>query len=398
MDSVVDYIIRPLYPEEIHLLRDFLYEAIFIPEGVEPLPRDVVDLPELKLYIQDFGKKQDDCCLVVEYDGKVVGAVWTRIMNDYGHVDDETPSLSISLYKEYRNKGMGRQLMKEMMKLLESKGYHHVSLSVQKDNYAVRMYLKLGFTIMKETEEEFIMVRDITKEASNYQRFLSGEYCNRLDSEVLNMIIQTRELLSMLDNITLSEEERTALFVRMLGKVGQHSSIGRNFTCQCGKHIFIGEKTIINDNCTLMDENYIYIGSKVLIAPHVQFYTATHPVCFEERFVEDWNENSGELFFRTKALPITLLHFIIFLSQRFDYFHCISPGCYDTWRHFVFQHIKTGRQFICQLRNKPAHLCSQFYHHRAAAVRFLFVDSMGKTKIKQACPEVLLRRQLYQNR
>lgn len=54
------------------------------------------------------------------------------------------------------------------------------------------MYLKLGFTIMKETEEEFIMVRDITKEASNYQRFLSGEYCNRLDSEVLNMIIQTR--------------------------------------------------------------------------------------------------------------------------------------------------------------------------------------------------------------
>ena len=90
MDSVVDYIIRPLYPEEIHLLRDFLYEAIFIPEGVEPLPRDVVDLPELKLYIQDFGKKQDDCCLVVEYDGKVVGAVWTRIMNDYGHVDDET--------------------------------------------------------------------------------------------------------------------------------------------------------------------------------------------------------------------------------------------------------------------------------------------------------------------
>lgn len=306
MDSVVDYIIRPLYPEEIHLLRDFLYEAIFIPEGVEPLPRDVVDLPELKLYIQDFGKEQDDCCLVVEYDGKVVGAVWTRIMNDYGHVDDETPSLSISLYKEYRNKGMGRQLMKEMMKLLESKGYHHVSLSVQKANYAVRMYLKLGFRIMKETEEEFIMVRDITKEASNYQRFLSGEYCNRLDSEVLNMIIQTKELLSMLDNITLSEEERTALFVRMLGKVGKHSSIGRNFTCQCGKHIFIGEKTIINDNCTLMDENYIYIGSKVLIAPHVQFYTATHPVGFEERFVEDWNENSGELFFRTKALPITV--------------------------------------------------------------------------------------------
>ena len=58
MDSVVDYIIRPLYPEEIHLLRDFLYEAIFIPEGVEPLPRDVVDLPELKLYIQTLARNK----------------------------------------------------------------------------------------------------------------------------------------------------------------------------------------------------------------------------------------------------------------------------------------------------------------------------------------------------
>lgn len=98
MESVADYMIRPLYPEEIHLLRDFLYEAIFIPEGVEPPSRDVVDLPELRLYVEDFGKKKDDCCLVVEQDGKVVGAVWTRIMKDYGHVDENTPSLSISLY------------------------------------------------------------------------------------------------------------------------------------------------------------------------------------------------------------------------------------------------------------------------------------------------------------
>lgn len=69
--------IRPLYPEEIHLLRDFLYEAIFIPEGVEPSPRDVVDLPELRLYVEDFGKKKDDYCLVVEQNGKGAwGSVW----------------------------------------------------------------------------------------------------------------------------------------------------------------------------------------------------------------------------------------------------------------------------------------------------------------------------------
>lgn len=92
----------------------------------------------------------------------------------------------------------------------------------------------------------------------------------------------------------------------MLGSIGQRSAVGRNFLCQCGKHIFIGDKSVINDNCTMMDENHILIGNQVLIAPNVQFYTATHPINYNERFVENWNENSGELFFRTRSLPITV--------------------------------------------------------------------------------------------
>lgn len=192
MNESTNYIIRPLQAGEHHLLRNFLYEAIYIPEGVEPPSKDVVELPELKVYIENFGKKKDDYCLVAETDGKVVGAAWVRIMNDYGHVDDETPSLSISLYKEYRDKGIGSRLMQEIIKLLVSKGYKHVSLSVQKANYAVNMYLKLGFKTIKETDEEFIMVKELNEEKSNFQRFLSGEYCNRLDKEVLDMIMKTK--------------------------------------------------------------------------------------------------------------------------------------------------------------------------------------------------------------
>ena len=52
-----------------------------------------------------------DNCIVAEADEKAVGAVWTRIMNDYGHVDDKTPSLAISLYKEYRGIGIGTMMM-----------------------------------------------------------------------------------------------------------------------------------------------------------------------------------------------------------------------------------------------------------------------------------------------
>ena len=47
-------IIRKIRPEEYSLLREFLYQAIYLPEGVEPPPRSVVDPPELLLYIGLF--------------------------------------------------------------------------------------------------------------------------------------------------------------------------------------------------------------------------------------------------------------------------------------------------------------------------------------------------------
>lgn len=169
MNKTINYKIRPLCQDESSLLKDFLYEAIFIPEGMEAPSRDVVNLPELKLYVEHFGTKEDDFCLVADCEGKVVGAVWVRIMNDYGHIDDQTPSLSIALYKEYRNKGIGSHLMNEMTELLRKKGYKRVSLSVQKANRAVHLYLKLRFKVAKETMDEFIMTKELSQLNPQYK-------------------------------------------------------------------------------------------------------------------------------------------------------------------------------------------------------------------------------------
>ncbi len=79
-------------------------------------------------------------------------------MNDYGHIDDKTPSFAISLYEEYRNLGIGTALMGAMLQFLREKGYKQASLSVQKVNYAVHMYRKAGFEVIDENEEEYIMV------------------------------------------------------------------------------------------------------------------------------------------------------------------------------------------------------------------------------------------------
>lgn len=153
--------IRQLRDDEVELLKAFLYEAIFVPEGVTPPDRSIIEQPELSLYYEDFGSGPADHCLVAEVDGKVVGAVWTRIMNDYGHVDDDTPSFAISLYREYRGQGIGTAMMRKMLALLKAQGYKRASLAVQKANYAVRMYEAVGFKTVDENDEEFIMVCEL---------------------------------------------------------------------------------------------------------------------------------------------------------------------------------------------------------------------------------------------
>ena len=154
----MDYKIREIHKQEYPLLDNFLYEAIFVPKGIEPPPKTIIASPELQVYVEHFGESKDDWGLVAEVDGKIVGAVWVRIMNDYGHIDDETPSLAISLYKEYRGFGIGTAMMKEILALLKAHGYSRVSLSVQKANYAAKMYLKIGYEIVRKNEEEYIMV------------------------------------------------------------------------------------------------------------------------------------------------------------------------------------------------------------------------------------------------
>lgn len=125
---------------------------------MEAPPREIINASELQVYVQDFGTQKDDICFVAEVEGKIVGAVWVRIMDDYGHVEDGVPSFAISLYKEYRRHGIGTAMMKQMITELKSRGYKKTSLAVQKENYAVKMYKNVGFEIVDENDEEYIMV------------------------------------------------------------------------------------------------------------------------------------------------------------------------------------------------------------------------------------------------
>ena len=158
----MEYELRHIKPSEWSLLEDFLYEAIFVPGGFEgEIPRSVIyDDAKCLAAFEGFGTLPDDRAVVAVVDGTVVGSCWVRTTDEYGHIDDETPSFSISLYKPYRDHGIGGAMMSRMLGELHDAGYARASLSVQKANPALRLYERMGFRIVGDgfDETEWLMV------------------------------------------------------------------------------------------------------------------------------------------------------------------------------------------------------------------------------------------------
>ena len=154
-------IIRKIKESEIDFLEEMLYEALFVEKGQPPLPESIVFDPSLSKYTEAFGSNKFDLCLVAAKNGKPVGAAWGRCFSaenpGYGFLDTETPELSIALKEQFRNQGIGAQLIKELIELYQKMQVKSISLSVDKKNPALRLYKRIGFNVQKETEKSVVM-------------------------------------------------------------------------------------------------------------------------------------------------------------------------------------------------------------------------------------------------
>lgn len=163
----MDYVVRHIREGEWSLLEDFLYEAVYVPEGFEgEVPRSIVhDDPKCRAAFEGFGTLPDDRAVVAVVSGEVVGACWVRTTDEYGHIDDVTPSFSISLYRPYRGQGIGSAMMRTLLEELHDAGYERASLSVQKANPALRLYERLGFGIVGDgaDDTEWLMVKELQR-------------------------------------------------------------------------------------------------------------------------------------------------------------------------------------------------------------------------------------------
>lgn len=153
--------IREINESDFQYLEEFLYYAIFIPNGVAKPSRDIVFKPEIYIYIDSFGENKCDTGVVAEQNGQIIGMAWARIISAYGNIDDNIPELAISVLPEFRNLSVGTKLMRKLFVLLKDKGYDKLSLSVQKENKAVNFYIRLGFKIVKQKDEEYIMLKTL---------------------------------------------------------------------------------------------------------------------------------------------------------------------------------------------------------------------------------------------
>jgi len=145
------------------LLREYSYLALFVPEGAPQIPRDIIRQPAIARYTENWGRRGDDGLFAVEKgSGRDLGAAWLRLWlpgeTGFGFVNFKTPELSIAVQPEFRGRGVGTLLLKNLLAVADS-SHAAVSLSVSNANPAVRLYTRLGFMAISNIEGSTIMMR-----------------------------------------------------------------------------------------------------------------------------------------------------------------------------------------------------------------------------------------------
>ena len=100
--------------------------------------------------------------MIAYSDSGNVGAAWYRLFKErepgYGFVDEQTPELSIAVVPSCRGKGYGEELLVGLLDQAKRDGFEQVSLSVEPDNPALRLYERHGFHKVGESGGSWTML------------------------------------------------------------------------------------------------------------------------------------------------------------------------------------------------------------------------------------------------
>ena len=169
MPNAPSYEIRDYRPEDLLFLRDMSYEAAFWRPDVRRPPRDEALFdPAIARYLEGWGRLGDAAVVAVErVCGTRMGAAWYRIMPKeapgYGFAAPGVPEVSIGVVTDFRSRGVGGALLDALLERARAEGFDALSLSVERDNPAIRLYERHGFEKLFPVGSAWTMKADLAK-------------------------------------------------------------------------------------------------------------------------------------------------------------------------------------------------------------------------------------------
>jgi len=159
--------LRPLDRHDHQILRMFSFEAAFWRPGVPRPPREeALADPMIARYTEGFGRP-GDFAVVAQEGAQAPGAAWWRYFPaeapGYGFVDETTPEISVAVLPGRRGQGIGTALIRALGQEARDRGIGRLSLSVERDNRAAALYMRLGFQPLAHEGDALTMVLELNQ-------------------------------------------------------------------------------------------------------------------------------------------------------------------------------------------------------------------------------------------
>jgi GNAT superfamily N-acetyltransferase len=160
------WVIRRAAAEDGPFMADMLVEATnWSADWKNQSRRRVLSAPATAHYIAGW-PRDSDLGVIAEADGAPAGAAWLRFLPaadpGYGFVAPDVPELTIGVAGDWRGRGVGRALLRGLALQARSAGIRQLSLSVERKNFAQKLYLSEGYQVVDSSDAySDTMVKDL---------------------------------------------------------------------------------------------------------------------------------------------------------------------------------------------------------------------------------------------
>jgi phosphoribosyl-ATP pyrophosphohydrolase len=156
--------IRPAGPQDAGFLADMLVEAVNWSPRWNQSRDSIFATPQIAHYVSGW-PRDGDLGVLAQAGGRAAGAAWLRFLPPddpgYGFVAADAPELTIGVDPLWRGRGVGRALLAALADRARAAGIARISLSVERENYARRLYQAAGYRVDSSDRHSDTMITSL---------------------------------------------------------------------------------------------------------------------------------------------------------------------------------------------------------------------------------------------